>query len=117
MALDLVEKSAVTDQLTLTLGYDSENLDDPVKKKQYRGAIATDSYGRAVPKHAHGTINLEQHSSSTKRIVDAAMQLYDRIADPELLIRRIAYSKSCDTGKASRKEKTGSCSNGFVYRL
>ena len=89
MALDLVEKSAVTDQLTLTLGYDRENLDDPVKKKQYRGAIATDSYGRAVPKHAHGTINLEQHSSSTKRIVDAAMQLYDRIADPELLIRRI----------------------------
>lgn len=92
MALDLVEKSAVTDQLTLTLGYDRENLNDPVKKKQYRGAIATDSYGRAVPKHAHGTINLEQHSSSTKRIVDAAMQLYDRIADPTLLIRRITLT-------------------------
>lgn len=92
MALDLVEKSAVTDQLTHTLGYDRENLADPVKKKQYKGAIATDSYGRAVPKHAHGTINLEQHSSSTKRIVDAAMQLYDRIADPTLLIRRITLT-------------------------
>lgn len=92
MALDLVEKSAVTDQLTLTLGYDRENLADPVKKKQYRGAIATDSYGRTVPKHAHGTINLEQHSSSTKHIIDAAMQLYDRIADPALLIRRITLT-------------------------
>lgn len=92
MALDLVEKSVVTDQLTLTIGYDRENLADPIKRKQYKGTITTDSYGRAVPKHAHGTANLKQYNSSTKYITDSAMKLFDRIVDPKLLIRRITLT-------------------------
>ena len=89
LVLDLVDKGLVTDQIVLTVGYDIENLTDPEIRKQYSGPVVTDHYGRKIPKHAHGTVNLERHTSSTKRIVDAAMELYDRIVDPELLVRRV----------------------------
>lgn len=87
LALDLVDKRLVTDQLTLTVGYDIENLKNPGKK--YSGEVTTDRYGRKIPKHAHGTINLKQQTSSAKKIVTAVMELYDRIMDRELLIRRM----------------------------
>ena len=87
LALDLVDKRLVTDQLTLTVGYDIENLKNPEKK--YSGEVTTDRYGRKIPKHAHGTINLKQQTSSAKKIVTAVMELYDRIMDRELLIRRM----------------------------
>lgn len=89
LVLDLVEKSLVTDQLVLTIGYDIQNLQDPDLRKSYRGEVTTDHYGRAIPKHAHGTGNLDKHSSSTKLIMKAVMELYDRIVDKKLLIRRI----------------------------
>ena len=89
MALDLVEKGLVTDQLTLTVGYDRENLTDPQRKKSYRGPVVTDRYGRAIPKHAHGTIHLADPTSSARRIVHAVTELLERIADPALLVRRI----------------------------
>ena len=89
LALDLVDKGLVTDQLVLTVGYDIENLKNPELRRRYKGAITTDHYGRAVPKHAHGTINLGKYGSSTKRILEAIGELYDRIVDPELLIRRM----------------------------
>lgn len=92
MSLDLVEKKAVTDQLVFTIGYDRKNLSDPDRKKNYHGQITKDSYGRPVPKHAHGTINLETHTSSTKLITKAAMELFDRIVDRNLLIRRITLA-------------------------
>lgn len=89
LVLDLVEKGLVTDQMVLTVGYDIDNLTDPDIKARYRGEITTDRYGRKIPKHAHGTANLKRRCSSTAIIVDAVCQLYDKIVDTKLLVRRI----------------------------
>ena len=89
LALDLVEKGLVTDQIVLTVGYDIDNLTDPNFQKNYRGEVKTDWFGRKIPKHAHGTINLETYTSSTKQILAAVEELYDRIVDKNLLVRRI----------------------------
>ncbi len=89
LVLDLVEKRLVTDQMVLTVGYDIENLTDPARAAAYRGEIETDPYGRRVPRKAHGSINLDGHTSSTKKIMDAVTELYDRIVDPTLLVRRM----------------------------
>ena len=92
LVLDLVDKGLVTDQLVLTIGYDIENLQDPTRKRLYNGPIKTDSYGRRVPKSAHGTTNLKQPSSSTKQITEAVMGLYERIMNMNLLVRRVNIS-------------------------
>ena len=89
LVLDLVDKGLVTDQMVLTIGYDRENLEDPTRMKHYTGDVTTDHYGRKIPKHAHGTTNLNRKTSSTKLITDAVMELFDRIIDPALLVRRI----------------------------
>ncbi len=89
LVLDLVGKGLVTNQMVLTVGYDIENLSDPEIRKKYHGAITTDHYGRQIPKHAHGTANLNRQTSSTKLIMDAVMELYTRIMDENLLVRRI----------------------------
>jgi DNA polymerase V len=92
MVLDLVEKHLVSDQLVLTIGYDIENLTNPEIRKYYTGPVTTDHYGRQVPKHAHGTANLGRHTSSTRLIIDAMMDLYERIVDKNLLVRRVTIS-------------------------
>ena len=89
LALDLVEKGLVTNQIVLTVGYDIENLKDARIQAQYKGEVKTDWYGRQIPKHAHGTINLERYTSSTKLILKAVEDLYDRIVDQNLLVRRL----------------------------
>ena len=89
LVLDLVDKKLVTDQLVLTVGYDVDNLINPKIKKSYHGKITTDHYGRAVPKSAHGSTNLGRQTSSTKLILDAVTDLFERIVDKNLLIRRI----------------------------
>lgn len=89
LALDLVDKGLVTDQLVLTVGYDIESLTDPQRRKKYKGAVTKDHYGRAVPKHAHGTANLGKHTSSAKKILEAMSELYDHIVDENLLVRRV----------------------------
>ena len=89
LVLDLVEKGLVTDQLVITIGYDIENLTDPVRRGQYRGAIHTDAYGREVPAHSHGTQNLGRFTSSTKLILQAVAELSDRLVDMNLLVRRL----------------------------
>ena len=89
LVLDLVDKGLVTDQIVVTVGYDIENLADPERSKKYHGAIVKDHYGRQIPKHSHGTQNLGRHTSSTKLILDAASELFDRIANQDLLIRRL----------------------------
>ena len=76
LALDLVDKGLVTDQIVLTIGYDIENLQSNVKSR-YTGEITTDHYGRRVPKHAHGTVNLSVQTSSARRIMEAVLKLYD----------------------------------------
>lgn len=89
LAYDLVEKAAVTNQLVITVGYDVDNLTDPEISSKYKGEIVVDGYGRRVPKHAHGTINLTKHTSSAKAILGATNQIYNRIVDKNLLVRRL----------------------------
>jgi DNA polymerase V len=85
LVLELVDKGLVTDSLTLTIGYDKSGADD----ESYKGVVTHDRFGRAIPKSAHGTANLGTTSSSTKKIMTAMMELYDRIISKELLIRRV----------------------------
>ncbi len=92
LVLDLVDKGLVTDQMVLTIGYDIENLTDPDIRKRYKGPVTTDHYGRKVPKHAHGSINLGRKTSSTRLILDAVTELYDRIVDRNLLLRRVTVA-------------------------
>ena len=89
LVLDLVDKGLVTDQMILTVGFDIENLSNPQISKSYHGDVTTDHYGRKIPKHAHGTANLGRQTSSTKLIIESVMELYDRIVDKKLLVRRI----------------------------
>lgn len=92
ISLDLVSKQLVTDQLVLSVGYDRESLTRPEIAKNYRGPVVTDHYGRAIPKHAHGSANLKTHSSSSKEIINAIVTLFDKITDKHLLIRRLTIS-------------------------
>ncbi len=89
LVLDLVDKKLVTDQMVLTLGYDIENLMNPEIRESYRGEVTTDHYGRKIPKHGHGSTNLSRQTSSTKLIMEAVMDLFDRVADRNLLVRRV----------------------------
>lgn len=94
LVLDLVDKKLVTDQMVLTVGYDIESLTNPEIRRKYHGEVTTDRYGRHVPKHAHGTANLSCQTSSTKLIMKAVEELYDRIINPDLLVRRITVVAS-----------------------
>ena len=87
LSLDLVAKNLVTSQLVLTIGYDIENINS--RNIKYNGEVTTDRYGRKVPKHAHGTIHIDHKTSSTKLLTNAIMELYDRIINRDLLVRRI----------------------------
>jgi DNA polymerase V len=89
LVLDLVDKGLVTDQITLTIGYDIENLKDKNILAAYGGEVTSDYYGRRVPKHAHGTANLDRPTSSARLITKAVLDLYDRTVNPALLVRRI----------------------------
>ena len=92
LVLDLVDKDLVTDQIVLTVGYDIDNLKDPVLKKRVGCEVKTDRYGRIIPKHARGTVNLHQYTSSSRQIIQAVTELFDRIVDRKLLVRRISMA-------------------------
>jgi len=102
LAMDLVEKGLITDQLVLTIGYDRESLQDG----DYRGEIIYDHYGRSVPKYAHGTVNLKRSCASSRRITEGIMELYSRIVDPKLLIRRINLT-AARVRSAEHRNETG----------
>lgn len=106
LVLDLVEKKLVTDQIVLTIGYDVENLIDPNISRLYEGEIVVDAYGRNIPKHAHGTKTLGEKTSSTKRIIEATMELYDEIVNRNLLVRRVTVvaNNVVDESKAKTKK-------------
>lgn len=89
MVLDLVDKGLVTNQIVLTIGYDIENITDKNRSRNYKGTVTTNYYGKKVPKPAHGTTNLPNQTSSTTLITNAVMELYDKIVNKKLLIRRI----------------------------
>ena len=103
-ALDLVARKLVTDQLVLTVGYDTESLTNPAVRAKYDGPVTTDYYGRQVPKHAHGTANLDRQTSSSSIIAKAVGELYDRIVNPDLLIRRINLTANHVVNEASVRQ-------------
>ena len=89
LTLDLVKKNLVTNQIVLDIGYDIDNLTNPTISNLYNGEITVDRYGRKVPKHAHGTVNIDHKTSSTKLITEHVISLYKRIVNDKLLVRRI----------------------------
>ena len=108
LVLDLFDKKLETDQLVLTVGYDIENLTDPKRSSKYKGPVTVDYYGRRVPKHAHGTVNLKNKTASSKIIIDAVMDLYDKIVNFELLVRRVNISANRIVPAGSAVEKDNS---------
>ena len=92
LALDLVSKKLLTEQLVMTIVYDIENLTNPSISNKYFGEITIDSYGRRIPKHSHGTINLNQLTSSSNIITEGFINLFDRISNPILLVRKLNLS-------------------------
>lgn len=89
LVLDLVRKGLLTDQMVLTVGYDISNLSDKSRRESYKGEVKADYYGRLVPKQAHGSENIGCFCSSTKKITEAVLRLFDRVVDPDLLVRRM----------------------------
>lgn len=108
LVLDLVDKGLVTDQFTLTIGYDIENLTNPEISRNYKGEVTTDHYGRKVPKYAHGTANLDRCTSSTMLIMKAVIELYERIINENLLVRRVTLT-------ANRIVDASSVTSGPTY--
>ena len=92
VSFDLIEQCVVTDQIVLTIGYDVESLKHQAIIKNYKGKIKKDHYGRDVPFHSHGTINIEKPTSSSGILIAKVGELYDRIVNKNLLIRRLTLS-------------------------
>lgn len=92
LALDILSKRLMTRQLVMSMGYDVASLADPEVRAAYHGEVKADRYGREVPKHAHGTENLEHLTSSARRITTAALTLFRRIVNPQLLVRRLTIT-------------------------
>ena len=100
LVLELVEKRLVTDQIVLTIGYDVDNI----KKAGYQGTVVTDRYGRKIPKHAHGSVNLGGHTSSTRDIMEKTLALYDSIIDSSLWVRRVTIVANHVIRESEKKE-------------
>jgi len=94
LSLDLVKKNLITSKLVLEIGYDVCNLSKSNLSHFYNGEIKLDHYGRKVPKHAHGTINVDHKTSSTKILTEKFVELYDEIINKDLLTRRITLTAS-----------------------
>ena len=107
LALDLVSKNLVTDQIVMTIGYDIAN-------KDYKGEITIDRYGRKIPKHAHGTQNLKMQTSSEKLIRTATLELFDRIVDKDLLVRRLYITAGKVVDESEKKEPVSEQMNFFT---
>ena len=88
-----------------TIGYDTASITDPDIRESYHGEIVTDRYVLKVPMHAHGTANIGRFTSSASLISETATRLYDRIVNPQLLIRRINLTTNhvMDENRTDRK--------------
>ena len=92
LALSLAEKHLVADQLILTVGYDVANLSTPELHRKYKGEVHINHYGREVPKGVHGSVNFGRNTASSALMVEAAEKIFERVADPDLLVRRITVA-------------------------
>ena len=106
LAMDLFSKGLVADQLTVTVGYDMDNLRDPARLAAYAGAVTRDHYGRAVPKHAHGSKHLPGHTASVREITEAAVEIYENTVDRDLLVRRLGISADNVLPRALARQST-----------
>ena len=107
LVLSLVERNLVTDQIVLSVGYDVENLRDPARLAACADTVSTDFYGRKVPKHAHGSVNLGGHTASAKVITAAVTELYGRIVNPALLVRRMTVTANHVLPEAQAAQDAG----------
>ena len=105
LALSLIEKHLVADQLILTVGYDVANLATPELRRKYKGEVHVNHYGREVPKGVHGSVGFGRHTASSALMVEAAAELFDRVADPALLIRRITVAANHVLNEADADRK------------
>ena len=103
LVLDLVKKKKVCDKIVLTIGYDIENLENPKILEIYDGEVTVDFYGRCVPKHSHGTISIDYQTSSNEVLCSKTLELFEKIIDKRLLVRRInmAFLNVVDKDKAT----------------
>ncbi|MCI5579040.1 MAG: DNA methylase [Oscillospiraceae bacterium] len=101
LALELTEKALVTDQIVLTVGYDTENLSSGEKRARYHGEIVTDHFGRAIPKPAHGSVNLGRFTESARIITEAVTKLYESVVQSEFTVRRICIAANHVVGEDS----------------
>lgn len=105
-ALELERQHRVTDQVTLTIGYDAASLQQSAGR--YQGETATDYYGRQVPKHAHGTSRIGRQTASARLIIKAALEIFDRTANPDLLVRHITLTTDHIVDRSQAGQKTES---------
>ena len=92
LSLDLVRRRAVTDRIVISVGYDISNLTDPARREAYKGPVRFDHYGRLVPERSHGSVGLERKTASSRLITGAVTELFDRITDRTLLVRRLSVA-------------------------
>lgn len=92
VSLELLDKKLLTDQLVITVGYDVESLRNPDITARYHGRTTTDHYGRKVPAHSHGTINLDRPTCGADILISKTAELYDRIINRDLLVRRLTLT-------------------------
>ena len=109
LTLDLVDKGLVTNQIVIDVGYDIDNLSDPHRSARYNGPIVKDYYGRSVPKTVHGTVNLDEYTSSTKKILQAVTDFYDQSVNFALLVRRLNIVANRVIPEADAPQKNGGC--------
>ncbi len=83
LSLDMVSKGLLTDQISITIGYDVKDL------AQDNIVIDKDWYGRDVPKGNHSSINLGMFTSSTSIISEASVRLFDKLVNKNLHVRRM----------------------------
>lgn len=103
LSLDLVKKDLLTKQLSLSIGYDYESLTNQTIK--YAGPVEVDHYGRTIPKGVHSSINLDDYTSSTEELIQAIIILYEKIANHNLLFRRITISANALINKTKYNKK------------
>ena len=85
LAFSLLSKGLVTDQITVTVGYDIANI----STGGFTGKVVRDWYGRIIPAHAHGTGHLKKPTSGMNEIIKAACGVFDSVVNPALLVRRL----------------------------
>ena len=96
----------MTDQLVLTVGYDiGKSGKVETKRNSIKGKITEDRYGRKVPKHAHGTANLKNRTSSSIEMIEMILELYDKIVNPDLFIRRVYITANHVVDESLAEEK------------